>query len=225
MTHMKTVYFSTSPRANRVLVFASMMIVTVCMFGLAYTAHAATLTRQLSAGMSGSDVSALQAFLARDPSIYPQGLVTGFYGPLTTAAVSKFQTRNGIASVGRVGPITLALINSVMGSVVTNNIAPIIGPVSVNSTSTGATLNWNTTVNTSGIVYYSTSPLPMTEASANTGVVIGGTSLLANSDLLSTHSAMLTGLSANTTYYYVVYSRDSSGNENITWPSTFKTNQ
>ena len=35
--------------------------------------EAATLNRQLELGMSGSDVSDLQTFLAQDPTIYPQG--------------------------------------------------------------------------------------------------------------------------------------------------------
>jgi len=71
------------------------------MFGLAFTANAATLTRQLELGMRGDDVSSLQTFLAQDVTIYPQGLVTGYFGSLTKSAVSNFQARNGISTVGR----------------------------------------------------------------------------------------------------------------------------
>ena len=42
-----------------------------------FLASADALYRQLSIGMSGSDVSSLQTFLATDSTIYPQGLVTG----------------------------------------------------------------------------------------------------------------------------------------------------
>ena len=34
---------------------------------------------------SGDDVSRLQQFLARDPSVYPEARVTGYYGALTEA--------------------------------------------------------------------------------------------------------------------------------------------
>lgn len=42
---------------------------------------------------NATEVKKLQQFLATDPSLYPKGLVTGVYGPLTVAAVSNFQTK------------------------------------------------------------------------------------------------------------------------------------
>jgi hypothetical protein len=38
-------------------------------------------------------VSALQKALAADPSIYPEGLVTGYFGPATTRAVARLTSR------------------------------------------------------------------------------------------------------------------------------------
>ncbi len=184
------------------------------------TAKAAALYRQLELGMSGADVTSLQTFLAKDPSIYPQGLVTGYFGTLTKAAVARFQTRNGISAIGRVGPITLAAINFQMNG---DNRSPVINSLNVDTTRTSAALSWNTGENASGIIYYSTTPLYMKEASATQAVTIGGTSLLVNTNLQTSHSGTITGLSADTTYYYLVYVRDSSGNENITWPTTFRT--
>ncbi|MEK7630416.1 MAG: peptidoglycan-binding protein, partial [Patescibacteria group bacterium] len=64
------------------------------------------LTRELAMGDEGDDVKTLQSFLAADPSLYPEGLITGYFGGLTKAAVQKFQTRHGISPVGRVGPMT-----------------------------------------------------------------------------------------------------------------------
>ena len=61
--------------------------------------------------MSGDDVSALQAILAADPSIYPEGIISGYYGALTAKAVRKFQERNGIEGLGFVGPKTLEKLN------------------------------------------------------------------------------------------------------------------
>jgi peptidoglycan hydrolase-like protein with peptidoglycan-binding domain len=72
----------------------------------------------LGPGSSGSGVSMLQEFLAADPSVYPQALVTGYYGSLTISAVQAFQVKNNIVSsgdpsttgYGRVGPHTLAVM-------------------------------------------------------------------------------------------------------------------
>ncbi|MDQ3089580.1 MAG: peptidoglycan-binding protein [bacterium] len=69
------------------------------------------LIRGLKQGMSGEDVSALQAILAADPETYPEGLITGFYGQLTAKAVKSFQKKHGIEAVGFVGPKTLQKLN------------------------------------------------------------------------------------------------------------------
>ncbi|MES3006013.1 MAG: peptidoglycan-binding protein [Patescibacteria group bacterium] len=192
------------------------------------SASAALLTRQLQFGMSGSDVSDLQVFLAADRTIYPQGLVTGYFGSLTRAAVMNFQVRNGISPVGRVGPQTLAVINAQMGTgavVGTDRRAPAIGPVGITTASSAATFVWNTDENSSAVLYYSTNPMMLVEGSVVSGVAISGTSVIANLDLRSLHSVTLTGLQSNTRYYYVVLVKDASGNESITWPALFQTNQ
>lgn len=69
------------------------------------------LTRSLSRGMSGDDVEELQKLLASDPDIYPEGLVTGYYGTLTERAVERLQEKFGIETVGIVGPQTRGTIN------------------------------------------------------------------------------------------------------------------
>ncbi len=71
--------------------------------------------RELERGGRGEDVTRLQQLLAKDPSIYPEGQVTGFYGALTQKAVRAFQKKYGISQVGRVGPQTLAKLNEVFG--------------------------------------------------------------------------------------------------------------
>ena len=63
------------------------------------SAHVA-IARQLDLGTSGSDVTELQTYLSRSPAIYPEGLVTGYFGRLTKAAVERFQTAQGIAFEG-----------------------------------------------------------------------------------------------------------------------------
>lgn len=71
------------------------------------------INRFLKRGLTGEDVKALQTFLSQFPDIYPEGLVTGYYGALTESAVKKWQEKQGIESVGVVGPKTLARINEI----------------------------------------------------------------------------------------------------------------
>ncbi|MEK9201335.1 MAG: peptidoglycan-binding protein, partial [Patescibacteria group bacterium] len=54
------------------------------------------ISRNLFLGISGDDVKQLQEVLKQDPEIYPEGLVTGFFGQKTAAAVKRFQEKHGI---------------------------------------------------------------------------------------------------------------------------------
>jgi len=69
--------------------------------------YLATLQTTLAQGSAGEQVATLQALLAADPELYPEGIVSGFYGRLTADAVKRFQKKNGIEQVGFVGPKTL----------------------------------------------------------------------------------------------------------------------
>jgi len=72
------------------------------------------LMRTLKLGDASGDVTLLQQVLATDPSIYPEGKVTGFFGPMTAAAVKRFQEKAGLEKVGHVGPKTLEKLNAIM---------------------------------------------------------------------------------------------------------------
>lgn len=72
------------------------------------------LIKQLRIGMSGEDVELLQEVLATDPEIYPEGLVTGYFGSLTRNAVKRFQKIAGLEQVGQVGPKTLSKVNELL---------------------------------------------------------------------------------------------------------------
>jgi peptidoglycan hydrolase-like protein with peptidoglycan-binding domain len=189
----------------------------------ASVASAATLNRQLELGMSGTDVSALQTFLASDATIYPQGLVTGYYGFLTKAAVSNFQNRNGIAAVGRVGPATLPVLNLQMGGGMNTSpaSAPIISSVQTNAGRNAATIGWTTNESAKGLVYYSTSPLTTYEG--QNSVNVSGSTAMTDTNFRNAQSVSLQNLQANTTYYYLIYTTDQTGNVSVTWPATFQT--
>ena len=70
-------------------------------------------TRDLIRGSKGEDVRNLQKLLAKDKSIYPEGLVTGLFGPLTEKAVKKFQAKYNLPQVGKVSSATRELLTIV----------------------------------------------------------------------------------------------------------------
>lgn len=191
--------------------------------------RADTLYRQLSTGMSGADVTALQTFLAQDRTIYPQGLITGYYGYLTQSAVSNFQSRNGIATAGRVGPATLPVLNLQMNNGMNNNsgvgvtggAAPSIMNVSINSSRNNASVSWVTNEYAKGMVYYSTSPL-ITYERVNS-VDVSGSTAQSDSNMRTSQNVSLQGLQSDTTYYYLIYTTDEQGNVSVTWPASFQT--
>ncbi|MFA5870842.1 MAG: peptidoglycan-binding protein [Candidatus Paceibacterota bacterium] len=71
-------------------------------------------TKTLQKEVVDTQVRNLQEFLKQFPDIYPEGLVTGYFGPLTENAVKRFQLKEFIDSVGIVGPITRAKLNELV---------------------------------------------------------------------------------------------------------------
>lgn len=185
----------------------------------------ASIGRTLDLGAQGVDVSNLQRFLASNPIIYPEGTVSGYYGPLTQKAVIQFQARYGIPQVGRVGPATLQKINSLIladrGLDIT---APWINTPSVSTTGSSATLNWSTDESVVSKVYYSTTPLQTTEIDMPfASPIISGSVYAPDTTLRTNNSFTLSSLSSNTPYHYLIQSTDQSGNVSVYW-NTFRTN-
>jgi len=91
------------------------------------------LPKSLSIGLRGEEVKKLQEFLAQDKEIYPEGLVTGYFGQLTRSAVQRFQCKNNIVcsgdeastGYGRVGPLTRAKLAELKTALV---VAPVTEP-------------------------------------------------------------------------------------------------
>lgn len=83
-------------------------------------------TVAMAQGETSESVKYLQAFLkAQGSEIYPEGLVTGYYGPMTAAAVTKFQEKYAAevlvplelsAGTGFAGAKTIAKINAMLGN-------------------------------------------------------------------------------------------------------------
>ena len=87
------------------------------------SAPCVSVSRDLRAGATGADVTSLQTFLAADTSVYPEALITGYYGTLTVRAVERFQIKYGVVSsgtpattgFGAVGPKTRAALATACG--------------------------------------------------------------------------------------------------------------
>ena len=258
------------------------------------------LLRQLRKGMSGEDIELLQTILAADEEIYPEALISGYYGLLTENAVRRFQKKHNFEQVGNIGPKTLKKLNEeleehplstdidedddgddnddedsgssapagaapsldntrkrdVLCAIVPpghliapgwlrkhngvrplvpvcqalpygiakklgtttppgNDVtAPVLSAVSVSGlSSSGATVTWTTNEAAGSKVYYGTvSPLDISTAN-----------FLTDTAEVTAHAMNVTGLTANTTYYFVVESADVSGNIATSSQSSFTT--
>ncbi len=89
-------------------------------------------TKNLSQGSKGQEVKKLQECLAKDPEIYPEGEVTGFFGKNTEKAVIRFQEKyaneilvpQGLNSgTGQVKALTREKLNQLCAQVSTEKIA------------------------------------------------------------------------------------------------------
>jgi peptidoglycan hydrolase-like protein with peptidoglycan-binding domain len=84
-----------------------------------------TFTTDLKYNQRGDDVRYLQIFLkAQGPEIYPEGIVSGWFGPQTKDAVIRFQEKYAsnilapwglINGTGFVGKTTRDKINEILG--------------------------------------------------------------------------------------------------------------
>lgn len=196
--------------------------VAMVFFVLPSSAHAATLTGEMSVGSDNANVTSLQTFLATNSLVYPAGLVTGYYGALTQTAVTQFQIAYGIPAVGNVGPITMARINSIMASGAGLDVsAPQVSTIQIARNPGEATLSWTTNEETKAVLYYSTTPVISYETSVSlTDPVTTGTPV--SDQVVSTaHSIALSGLQPGQTYYYIAHSTDLTGNVTITLTGSF----
>jgi len=169
-------------------------------------------TAQLDPGARGPEVTRLQTFLSTRPDLYPSGLVTGYYGPLTRAAVIRLQAQYGLLQVGRVGPLTIALLNSLQGDTVASTLTSINLAPSRNA----AVITFATNELTRGKVYYSATPIVMIEAAGPGFAPSISGATIEETGMSMSHTLTVTGLQPNTTYYVVLQSTDAFGNITVT---------
>ena len=231
------------------------------------------LIRSLREGMTGDDIKALQAVLAKYPDIYPEGLISGYFGKATLRAVKRFQERENLPIVGLVGPLTLKKLEKELekdpiiheddteqghgakrpsghliapgwlrkmngvrpvvpecqklppgitqklglpsATTTPDTTAPVISGLSAtNITSASAHIVWSTNENATGKVWYGTT---------NPVVATSTTPMVSSANLTTSHDFELTGLTASTTYYFVVESKDAANNTATSAGQSFET--
>lgn len=248
----------------------------------AYVSLAVTLKQ----GDSGENVKILQQLLAQDKDIYPEGRISGFYGPLTAQAIKRFQKRHGFEQVGNVGPKTLKRLNELFGKFGNSNsgkdkdkddknkddedndgyadnasTTPGVGKVAVchkgktiyvGSPALWAHINHGdysgtcsgtatttppvtdvtapliSSVNVNGITPFTATIIWNTNENATSQVEYGATNSYGymttfNSSLVTSHSVLLSGLSASSTFHFRVVSKDAANNSASSTDMTFVT--
>ena len=236
----------------------------------------------LRLGSQGDGVKILQLLLAADPSVYPEGLVSGYFGQLTQKALRQYQKKHGLEQVGFIGPRTLQNLEDELednplsveddddedgdsqnrgrghrfcaivppghliapgwlrkqggvvplvptcqtlppgiakklgsgsgtGTTTPDTSAPLITEIDEDSiTATSAEVEWKTDEKATSVVAFGTT------ASYGSTVSKGATRE-------TSHSVLLTGLSASTEYHYRITSVDGAGNAATSSDRTFTT--
>src|SRR3989338_393995 len=95
----------------------------------------------------------------------------------------------------------------------TDTTAPTLSNITATPAITSATVNWNTNEAATSVVVYADENLATSSTSQT----------ISNSALVTSHSLNLTGLTASTTYYYIVKSADANGNLASSTEKTFTT--
>lgn len=66
----------------------------------------------ITEGTTSDDVKKIQELLATDETVYPEGKVTGYFGPMTKEALKRFQKRHNLSETGMVDGDTKEYLES-----------------------------------------------------------------------------------------------------------------
>lgn len=181
-------------------------------------AQAQSFNVDFGVGSRGEYVKELQTLLSKYPSIYPEALVTGYFGPITERAVKRFQKDNGIEQAGRVGPKTRALLNAILsegkiGFASSQHVPMIFEIFATSTTPTTAYIFWSSNQKTTSEFWLS-STTPVDPLTAQKFV---------NTQRTMYHYQNISGLNASTTYYYMMKITDERGNSATSSERSFVT--
>lgn len=183
----------------------------------------------LKLGSKNENVTSLQHFLASNSSIYPAGTVTGYFGPMTKAAVVQFQLSYNLTADGIAGNATKNKVNSIIEAGKGIDLsAPAINNLSVVPSGKNVTITFSSNELVKATVFYDTNSINWNNWSDSVASLeiptISGTQNT-DSTFGLTKQFTLSNLSANSNYNYTITATDQSGNVSVIWPTTFKTGQ
>lgn len=92
------------------------------------------LKAELKLNDRGEEVKILQSALATDKEVYPEGLISGFFGQATEKAVNRFQRKQGLDETGSINSETMVKFNIVYGEKIA---FPEVTPFEVDNRSGG----------------------------------------------------------------------------------------
>jgi len=78
----------------------------ITLISILTTVGYAAYARGVAIGSRSDEVKEIQEILKGDSDIYPEGYVTGYYGPLTEKAIKKLQKRCGLPETGELDDAT-----------------------------------------------------------------------------------------------------------------------
>lgn len=169
-------------------------------------------------GTRGEYVKELQMFLTKNPSLYPEGLVTGYFGPATERAVRRFQKENNLEQAGRVGPKTRGILNALLnggtvGFTSSQHVPMIFEIFATSTTPNTAYVFWSSNAHTTSEFWLSTtSPVNTLTAYKFTNTHKG-----------MYHYQNISGLATSTKYYYLIKITDERRNSATSTESSFVT--
>ncbi|MBI4135932.1 MAG: fibronectin type III domain-containing protein [Candidatus Vogelbacteria bacterium] len=204
------------------------------------------LTKRMMKGINDQEVKMVQALLATDPEIYPEGYETGYFGVLTEKALKKLQKKAGLAETGEVDDRTLWKINELLteGAGRSGKIPPgllrapgILKKLGLTSTTTPPGQDRlapvisnvavaSTTATTTKISWQTDEPTTGQVYYATSTPVATGTDALGvalDFSLTTSHEVPISSLIASTTYYYYLRATDRAGNSATTTDASFTT--
>ena len=160
------------------------------------------LTRTLSLGSSGPDVTELQQFFTTAYSNYPESDVTGYFGSITQSAAAEWQSEHSIVSSGTpattgwgvVGPRTraaLAACASVNAMPETGGATTTASTISIPSMKPVATVSAQSTYTGSGGSAPSPTPTPVPSPNSISAPLPVPSQLCQGSTCISTAGAVL----------------------------------
>ena len=125
---------------------------------------------------SNGEVTKLQQFLAQDAAIYPEGKITGYFGPATMHAVQRWQASHGLVSSGDPDSTGYGFVGTKTRAAM-RCAATASNTTSTTATATTVSTNNQAATQTSNSVNGMTNPVTISSFTVSTTTIVLGGSI------------------------------------------------